>query len=87
MPSCSAGVDVPMPRFPAKYEVAEEEVATNRVALTTLAIVVEPALLSNDHQLRESMVELDVRYPATLFWVPVLTVPSPPPATQVPPMA
>ena len=81
--NCSVGVDVPMPRFPAKYEVADDEVAMKFVAFTVFAIVVEPALLSNDHQFKESICDVESRYPATLFCVPVLTVPRPPPATQV----
>ena len=81
--NCSVGVDVPMPRFPAKYEVAEDDVAMKFVAFTVFAIVVEPASLSNDHQFKESICDVESRYPATLFWVPVLTVPRPPPATQV----
>ena len=81
--NCSVGVDVPMPRFPAKYEVADDDVAMKFVAFTVFAIVVEPALLSNDHQFKESICDVESRYPATLFCVPVLTVPRPPPATQV----
>jgi|SRR3990172_4096829 len=81
--NCSVGVDVPMPRFPAKYEVAEDDVAMKFVAFTVFAIVVEPASLSNDHQFKESICDVESRYPATLFCVPVLTVPRPPPATQV----